>query len=64
MTAGAKPVCGAQPIDGSSTRISGLQPSPDECIAAINRTINLLEISLGIFATTWNIPRRNSREAN
>ena len=29
------------------SRISGLQPSPDECVAAINRTINLLEISLG-----------------
>ncbi len=29
------------------SRIGGLQPSPDECVAAINRTINLLEISLG-----------------
>jgi len=28
-------------------RISDLQPSPDECVATINRTINLLEISLG-----------------
>jgi signal transduction histidine kinase len=29
------------------SRISGLQPSPDECVATINRTINLLENSLG-----------------
>ncbi len=29
------------------SRISGLQLSPDECVATINRTINLLEISLG-----------------
>ena len=29
------------------SRISGLQPSPDECVATINRTISLLEISLG-----------------
>ena len=28
-------------------RISGLQPSPDECVATINRTISLLESSLG-----------------
>ena len=29
------------------SRISELQPSPDECVATINRTISLLEISLG-----------------
>lgn len=29
------------------SRISGLQPSPDECVATINRTISLLESSLG-----------------
>lgn len=28
-------------------RISGLQPPPDECVATINRTISLLETSLG-----------------
>jgi hypothetical protein len=28
-------------------RISNLQPPADECMAAINRAINLLEISLG-----------------
>lgn len=29
------------------SRISGLQPLPDECVATINRTISLLEVSLG-----------------
>ncbi len=29
------------------SKFSGLQPSPDECLATINRTISLLEISLG-----------------
>ena len=29
------------------SRISGLQPSPEECVATINRTISLLEVSLG-----------------
>jgi signal transduction histidine kinase len=29
------------------SRISGLQPSPEEFVATINRTISLLEVSLG-----------------
>ncbi|MBI5351067.1 MAG: hypothetical protein HZB50_00350 [Chloroflexi bacterium] len=29
------------------SQLSGLQPPPDECLATINRTISLLEISLG-----------------
>lgn len=29
------------------TRIGGLQPAAEECLAAVNRAVNLLEVSLG-----------------
>jgi signal transduction histidine kinase len=33
--------------------MTGRQPPTDECMASINRSISLLEISLGIFAICW-----------